>query len=209
MTRSAVQPRFQAHITNKNMKNKNNKNEIKHIADFLFEIGSLKRMRRNGYQHLGSDFGTIAEHSFRVAMIGYVLAKMEKADEHKIMKMCLFHDIQETRTGDLNMINRRYSKAFEEKAIKDQCQNLSFGKEIINLFAEFKEKKTKEAILTKEADTLDQLLTEKESFDIGNPQAKDWMKFSETRLKTKVGKQLAKQIVKSRMKDWWWDWVVK
>ena len=190
------------------MSKKDNKNEIKNIADFLFEVGSLKRMRRNSYQHLGSDLGTIAEHSFSVAIIGYALAKMAKADEDKIIKMCLFHDISETRTGDLNKINRKYSKAFDEKARKDQCGKLFFGKEMIKLLDEYEERKTKEAILTKEADILDQLLIEKESYDIGNPQAKDWMKFSESRLKTKSGKQLAKQIIQGRMKDWWWDWIV-
>lgn len=181
-----------------------NKNEMKNITNFLFEVGTLKRLVRNSYQGLGSGGETIAEHSFRCAIIGYFLAKIEKADENKTMKMCLFHDLLETRTGDRNWINKHYTEALEEKARKDQCQDLPFGKEMLELLREYEERKTKEAILTKDADILEQMLQEKEYYETGNPQALDWMKYSKARVKTKKAKEIAEQIMKGSSRDWWW-----
>ena len=186
-----------------------NKKHIKNITNFFFEVGSLKRIIRSGYQNLGSGKVTIAGHTFRCAIIGYSLAKIEKADENKVLKMCLFHDLLETRTGDLNLVNKKYNKAFEEKARKDQCQNLPFGKEMLKLLSEYEKRKTKEAILAKDADFLEEMCQEKEHYETGNPQALEWMEFTKKRLKTKIAKQIAEQIIKNHVKDWWWNLVVK
>jgi putative hydrolase of HD superfamily len=50
--------------------------ELNAVADFLFEVGMLKRTPRTGFQFLGTGKETVAEHSLRCAVIGYVLAKM-------------------------------------------------------------------------------------------------------------------------------------
>ena len=170
----------------------------------MFEAGTLKRLVRNSYQALGSGGETIAEHSFRCALIGYCLAKMEKADADKTMKMCLFHDLLETRTGDRNWINKHYTNANEEKARKDQCKGLPFNKEMLKLLSEYEERKTKEGILAKDADTLEQMFQEKEYYEIGNQQALDWLKYSKAKLKTKTAKKIAGQIIKGKSRDWWW-----
>ncbi|TDU80601.1 HD domain-containing protein [Streptomyces sp. KS 21] len=54
---------------------------------------------------------TVAEHSFRVGVIGSVLAMMEGADASRFALMCLFHDSQETRIGDIPHIGRKYIRA--------------------------------------------------------------------------------------------------
>ncbi len=53
---------------------------LKRIAHFLFEVGMLKKTPRTGYQFLGSGQENVAEHSFRTAIIGYILASRSKAD---------------------------------------------------------------------------------------------------------------------------------
>ena len=73
----------------------------------------------------------MAEHSLRVAVIGYVLANMSgKFAPEKIVLMCLFHDLVEARTGDLNYVNKRYVKADEDAAVSDMTAQLPFGNEI-------------------------------------------------------------------------------
>lgn len=56
----------------------NNKDNNR-IADFLYEIGSMRKLMRMHRQTLLSDDSsdTIASHSYRVAMIGWLLAKLE------------------------------------------------------------------------------------------------------------------------------------
>lgn len=65
--------------------------ELKAIADFLFEVGMLKRTPRSGFQFLGTGKETVAEHSLRCAVIGYTLSRMSGAgDTAKVVLMCLF-----------------------------------------------------------------------------------------------------------------------
>jgi hypothetical protein len=92
------------------------------VATYLFEMGLLKHAKRTGWWIAGiKDPETIAEHSFRTALIGAMLAAMEGADPARTALLCLFHDTQETRTGDIPHIGRRYlSAAGNESVTADQ-----------------------------------------------------------------------------------------
>ncbi|MDD5618601.1 MAG: HD domain-containing protein, partial [Candidatus Omnitrophica bacterium] len=84
-----------------------NKNKI--LLEFISEAGILKRIKRSGWWVLGiKDPETVAEHSFRCAVIGYVISKMEKVSPYKVLMMTLFGDIQEARTSDLHKMAQRY-----------------------------------------------------------------------------------------------------
>ena len=81
------------------------------IGDFLFEVGMLSKTPRSGFYFLGSGNQSVAEHINRTVYVGYVLASMEKdVDAGKVMKMCLFHDVAEARTSDLNWTHPTYLK---------------------------------------------------------------------------------------------------
>lgn len=179
---------------------------MKKIAEFLFEVGMLKKTPRTGYQFLGSGAESVADHSFRTAVIGYALACQEPmADRDKVILMCLFHDLPEARTGDHNYVNKRYVKVDEEKAIREQFQGLNFGDEIIGLVNEFNTPNSLEARLSRDADQLDLILELKQQLDCGNPNAKDWLYFAVRRLLTENAKTLAKKILETESTDWWFE----
>jgi putative hydrolase of HD superfamily len=72
-------------------------------------MGLLKRYKRTGWMIAGIDNPeSIAEHSFRTAIIGYLLAVIEGADPAKTAAPCLFHDTQETRIGDVPSVGKAY-----------------------------------------------------------------------------------------------------
>ncbi|GAB2802903.1 hypothetical protein GCM10027091_38600 [Streptomyces daliensis] len=74
--------------------------QSKGAAGFLLEMGMLKRAKRSGWWIAGvKDTETIAEHSFRVGLIGSVLAMMEGADPARSALLGLWHDTQETRVS--------------------------------------------------------------------------------------------------------------
>ena len=82
----------------------NKKENNKKIANFLFEVGMLAKTPRSGFHFLGTGEQSVAEHLSRTSFIGYTLAQMDgKVDTLKVLKMCLFHDISETRISDLNV----------------------------------------------------------------------------------------------------------
>jgi putative hydrolase of HD superfamily len=179
---------------------------MRNTVNFLFEAGILKKIPRSGYQFLGTGSESVAEHSFRVAIITYVLAKNEPtADAQKAVLMSLFHDFHEARTGDHNYVNKRYVTVNEEKARGDLAENLPFGHEIMALTNEFNSEETVEARLSRDADNLDFILELKRQQDLGNKSAAEWLRYAIKRLTTDFAKQLAGEIIKTDSSDWWFQ----
>lgn len=166
----------------------------------------LKRTPRTGWQFLGSGSESVAEHIFRAAAIAYTLARLvEGADSDKVLRMALFHDLPEARTGDLNYMNQKYVKADEAAAAADMAENIPFGGEMLELLREFREQKTLEAIIAKDADNLEMLLQLKEHLDVGNKNASEWIPFTTQRLKTKEAKSIGEAILAGDSSAWWFD----
>ena len=180
--------------------------KAKKLVNFLFETRILKYLPKSSLNYLRSPFSeNAAEHSFYVTIIGWILAKMEKADEDKIIKMDLIHDLAEVRGGERNLINKFYSQTLNEpRIIKEISKDHNLKNfEIVKLFEEFFEEKTKEAKTAKDADILADMLLEKEVFDTGNKKAEKWLVVSLARLKTKSGKNLGKSLIGTDSDEWW------
>ena len=178
--------------------------DLKAISEFLFEVGMLKRTPRTGWQFLGTGQESVADHSMRCAVIGYVLARMAGVDPvETVVLMCLFHDLVEARTGDLNYMNKKYVTSDEESAMQDMTDNLFFGEEIRGLFAEFTDRDTLAAKLARDADQLELILQLKELGDLGNRYAADWISSAVKRLQTEPGRRLARSILGTEFCDWW------
>ena len=146
----------------------------------------------------------MSDHSFRGALFGYTLAGISGAvDVIRVTSLCLFHDIPEARTGDLNYVNKRYVTADEQSAVSDLAETLPFGAEMKGLMAEYREGKTEEARLAHDADQLDLILELKEQKDLGNTYAAKWIEFARQRLHTKIGLEMVEEILKTDSTDWW------
>lgn len=183
--------------------------KLKPYVDFLYEVGILNMTLRSGFRHLGGWKQSIAEHTHRMLFIALILANFEKAkgkkiDTEKLLEMCMVHDFGEARALDLDWISQKYNTSDELRAVEDSVKKLTFGNKLLNLYKEYKERKTPESIIVKEADHLELLLTLREIEENGNKQAKDWIKLSLKRLKTETGKKMAQEIIKTSPTDWWY-----
>ncbi len=183
---------------------------MKSISEFLFTAAMLRRTPRSGLQFLGSGRESVAEHVFQSMMVAYSLVKMEqekglKVDENKILKLCLLHDMLESRTGDHNYVNKKYIKVDEEKALADMCRPLFFGAEIRELILEFEEKKSAEAKLAADADQLALMVLLKEQQDLGNNYAEKWLAVAKQRLLTEPGRLLAESLSETDWAGWWFS----
>jgi putative hydrolase of HD superfamily len=186
---------------------------MEEIANFLFEVGMLNKTPRTGFRFLGSGKESVAEHILRTLFIGYSLCKLDPAaDELKVLRMCLVHDLPEARTGDQNYMYKKYVTVDEEKAVRELTENLPFGAEIKSVIGEFNEKKTKEALLAHDADQLALILQLKEYGDLGNQYSQEWLNFAVRRLCTDQGRKLADTILQTDWTQWWFrdksDWWV-
>ena len=181
---------------------------FKEIAEYLFEAGELKRVRRSGWWLIGIEHPeSVAEHCFRAALVGYVLGKMEKLNAEKVALMCLFNDMHETRLNDLHKVGHRYIdfRKAEKKAFAEQAQNLpnEIADEVKKDFIDFSTDATKEGIVARDADLIENALQAKEYIDKGFKDAQDWINNIRKFVKTESAKNLLKAIEKADSNSWW------
>lgn len=187
---------------------------FKNVANFLFEVGILAKTPRSGFYFLGSGEQSVSEHIDRTVYIGFVLASLhKKADMATVMKMCLFHDLAEVRTSDLNYVHQKYAASDEESAIDDLTKTLPFGNDMLKTLQNFQKRESIEAILAKDADNLEWILSLREEEDTGNSRAATWIPSAVKRLKTDIAKKLANDILTTKSDEWWFsdkndDWWV-
>lgn len=180
---------------------------MKDIAKFIFEVGALKRIKRGWLKSEGvSNPESVAEHTYRNAVVGYILAKMENADAEKVLKMTLFHDIPEVRIGDIDKVAQRYidKSETEIKVLEDQLSVLpvEIKEEIMSVMQEFFEKKTKEAVIARDADILELLFQAKEYADVGYTGTEYWLQENSKLLRTESAKKLFEELMKQNAFEW-------
>lgn len=173
------------------------------LANFLFEAATLKRLQRTGWQILGGNNESIAEHSYMVAVISFTLAESLKIDVERTLLMALFHDFIETRTGDIYKLSDLYVTADEKRAAEDAFSGLTFQNNLIKIIKEYEEEKTLEAKIVHDADTLALCVELKQLIENGNLHAREWYNANLEKLKLTQSKKLAKEIDTTNSQDWW------
>jgi len=186
-----------------------NKINYKKICNFIFEINQLKYQKNSGMQLIGvKDPFSIAGHVWRAAQIGYILACLEgDVNPEKVVTMIVVHDNGEARIGDKHKVAARYldTAGAETKAFNDQADGLEkkIGHNLKQYFDEFEHRNTKEGIIAKDADWLEQAFQAKEYQDLGYTMAENWINNVERAIETKSAKEIIKQMKKTNFTDWW------
>jgi len=177
------------------------------ITPFLHEVGHLKRAARQGWWIAGvANPESVAEHSFRTAVIGYVIASLEGADAERTAVLCLFHDVPEARLSDIPSTGKRYvSAAPAEQIAKDQTAGLpaALAEHITGLIGEFEQVSTPEARCAKDADKLECLLQAREYQSQGYQDVQPWIDTMVAAMRTETGKGLAKEACELPVNAWW------
>jgi len=170
---------------------------MQEIVDFLFESGILKLIPRSGWFKIGiKDPESVAEHSFRTALISFIIAYLETKDFDKACKACLLgliHDLNEARTLDLHKLSRRYVEVDFDEVLREQLKMLP--KELAEKIERLEELND----FVKDADKLELLLQAKEYSEV-YPSAMEYTKNLE--FKTETAKKLA-EIIKQSDHRWW------
>lgn len=121
---------------------------MEEILKFLIEVGKLKKMPRTGFVWLGiKKPETIAQHTFRVAIMNWILGRKitPRLNLEKIIQISLAHDLCEVYTGDMTpywgLLPKDKKKRKEvlkrwirlPKKIKEQRDKKKFQKEAKSL----------------------------------------------------------------------------
>lgn len=180
----------------------------KNILQLIAEAGMLKRVVRSGWCVLGIKYPeSVADHSFRCAVIGYVLAAMESVPPYKVLLMTLFNDIHEARINDAHKMAQAYLDfdRAEEKAFMGQTSALPerMRGELQSMRNEYIGQRTKESLIARDADILECLVQAKEYHEHGFKEAAKFMKKAPGVLKTKSAKKLWTYARKTSINAWW------
>jgi len=186
------------------------KEKLEKISKFLSEIQMLKRIEHEGFRLAGvSKIDSVAEHTAIAAQIAYILGKLEGADASKCAVMVLFHDNEEARIGDHHKVASRYlnTKEAEIEAEKEHYSNLpkTVGNEIFAMQEEMRERNTKEGIIAKDADWLEQAIQAKIFVETGHKGCEEWIKNVEQALETDSAKEILAEIKENPdFLNFWW-----
>lgn len=122
------------------------------IIKFALHVGKSKKIKRTGWvKNRITEPESIAEHCFILTVLAMTLAPSLDVNQHKLIKMALIHDLEETATGDLivekgkftNTKKRKEKEKIEKKSLKTLL--FGFGENYEEIFQEMIERKTRES----------------------------------------------------------------
>lgn len=162
---------------------------MENIIKFLIETGKLKKLKRSGWVIRGiKNPETIADHTFRMAIMAWVLGERNGLNLKKALKMALIHDLCEVYAGDMTpydgiipkdkeerqaMLKKipRFPKVVKEKRVKEKHEKEKAGlekliaylpertqKEIMSLWLEYENGTTREGRFIRQVDRVENLL---------------------------------------------------
>jgi len=125
---------------------------MENLLNFFTEIGKLKRMPRRGWVIRNvKNPESIAEHTFRVAIMAWFLGEEKNSNFNieKVIKMALIHDLCEVYAGDITPYDSILTK--DNKKLQ----------QLVKTWPRFSEKKKKKLVgqkYKKEKDGLEKLI---------------------------------------------------
>ncbi|MGH3567438.1 MAG: HD domain-containing protein [Pseudonocardia sp.] len=166
------------------------------IAGFAFELGVLKRIGRSGWAHVGiRNAESVAEHSLRVAQLAALIAAEEGADPARAALLAIWHDSQETRTGDIPHTATSYitTPIDPEQITADQVAGMpeAAAKTVREAVAEYESQSTPEAHCAKDADKLECLVQAIEYRATGHIHVDGWITTSRNAIHTHTAARIA------------------
>lgn len=93
------------------------------LNDLIRSAGVIKAVRRTGWIKKAGikNAESVADHSYRMALIGLVIGTELGLDTGKVARMCLIHDLAESKIGDLmpeEKIDERSHRKKEDVAMR-------------------------------------------------------------------------------------------
>ncbi|WP_306212321.1 HD domain-containing protein [Actinoplanes sp. RD1] len=176
------------------------------LASFAYELGLLKRIRRSGWWHAGvRDPESVAEHTMRAAQLAALIAAEEGADPARAAFLALWHDSQETRTGDLPHTASPYlTKPDPRQITADQTEGMpERSREVVrSAVNEYEARETIESLCAKDADKLEMLLQAVEYRDAGVQRTNGWIESGRKDLHTETGRRIAEAALNLSPLSW-------
>lgn len=140
--------------------------EPRTLIQFLHAVEPMKYNTRHSWTSSGRR-ESVAEHSWRLALMAYLVKdEFPEADIHKVVLMCLCHDLGEAVTGDIPAFEKNDGhRATEGEAVTSLLKKLPepYRSDLTALFQEMEERTTLEARIYKALDAMECLIQHNEA----------------------------------------------
>jgi putative hydrolase of HD superfamily len=136
------------------------------IIEAYFEFNHLKQLYRQGWLKRGiskEHCESVADHTFGVAVLGYLLADsyLPQIDAGRVLRLALLHDFGEIYAGDIipsSGVPAEDKHRLEAEAVKQVLGKLPKGAEYLALWQEYEDQASPEAIFVRQIDRLEMAL---------------------------------------------------
>jgi len=136
--------------------------DIRQLINFLETVGALKRMPRTGWVDVRvKDAESVADHTFRTALLCMLYADIENLDALKLLRMALIHDLPEALIGDLTPSQKTgETRKREEEAAKQLLSLLpeKLRDNYLSVWREYQEGRTREAQAVRQLEKIEMAL---------------------------------------------------
>lgn len=162
--------------------------------------GNLKRVKRTGWVRRGvPEPESVAEHSYRLAVLAMALAPSSGVDENKVIKMALVHDLAEAIIGDIVTFKGGEPMPNRDAKLKNERQEMVKILELVDvdiaIFDEFVVNNTAEANFVNDLDRLEMAITGIEYAREHGTNVDEILATAEALIQTKQIKSLLQELV--------------
>lgn len=134
-------------------------NHLDHLIKTIEEAGRLKSLKRAGWVRVGlPEVESVADHSYRVALLALLLGPRLGLDPGQMMRIALIHDLGEARLGDItpaDQIPVGEKHAREAVAFGEVVGNLPEASALFDLWREYAQSSSPEARAVRQLDKLE------------------------------------------------------
>ena len=135
--------------------------EARKLLDIIEVCERLKDTTRHCYTSKGRH-ESVAEHSWMMTLMAFFMRdEFKDVDMDKVIRMCIIHDLGEVFTGDIPTFLKTSSNEETEENLLNHWVNTlpeDYRNEMLSLYDEMNERKTKEAKVYKAIDSLEALI---------------------------------------------------
>ena len=135
--------------------------EARKLLEIIEVCERLKDTTRHCYTRKGRH-ESVAEHSWMMTLMAFFMRdEFKDVDMDKVIRMCIIHDLGEVFTGDIpTFLKTSSNEETEENLLNNWVNTLpeDYKNEMLSLYEEMNERKTKEAKVYKAIDSLEALI---------------------------------------------------
>ncbi|CAO2830074.1 unnamed protein product [Amaranthus hypochondriacus] len=173
--------------------------------DFLTLCHRLKTTKRKGWiNHDIKGPESIADHMYRMALMGLIASDLDGVDRERCIKMAIVHDIAEAIVGDITPsdgIPKAEKSRREQAALNEMCEVLGDGMradEIKELWFEYENNSSLEANLVKDFDKVEMILQALEYETEHGMVLDEFFLSTAGKFQTELGKSWAAEVISRR-----------